>query len=153
MTIVIKKSGGGVAVMRLIGKASEDDCIAQWKSVNPGQYVSHATVAEESLPADRSSRGKWNLVNGAVVVDESLTPVPEAVTPRQGRAVLITNGHMAQVQGLLDAMTGIEGELARNDFASAQEWRRDWPLIEQMRVALGWTQAYVDELFVAAAKL
>lgn len=79
--------------------------------------------------------------------------VPKTVTPRQGRAILITRGHLAQIQGMLDAMTGIEGELARNDFASAQEWLRTWPLIEQMRAALGWTCAYVDELFVAAAKL
>lgn len=79
--------------------------------------------------------------------------VPNTVTPRQGRAILITNGHMAQVQGLLDGMAGTEGELARNDFANAMEWRRDWPLIEQMRVALGWTSAYVDELFIAAAVL
>lgn len=78
---------------------------------------------------------------------------PESVTPRQGRAILIINGHMAQIQGLLDAMAGTDGELARNDFATALEWRRDWPLIEQMRVALGWTAEYVDELFVAAAKL
>lgn len=153
MTLVIKKSSGGVAVMRLIGDAREADCIAQWKAVNPGQYVAHATVAEESLPADRASRAKWNLVNGSVVIDEALTPVPACVTPRQGRAILITKGHLAQIQGMLDAMTGTDGELARNDFATAQEWRRDWPLIEQMRVALGWTPAYVDELFVAAAKL
>ena len=153
MTLVIKKSVGGVAVMRLIGDADEADCIAQWKLVNPGQYLSHATVSEESLPADRASRAKWNLVNGAVVVDEALTPVPVSVTPRQGRAILITNCHLAQIQGMLDAMTGTEGELARNDFATALEWRRDWPLIEQTRVALGWTAEYVDELFVAAAKL
>lgn len=153
MTLVIKKSGGGVAVMRLIGSADEADCIAQWKAVNPGQYVSHATVAEESLPADRANRAKWNLVDGAVVIDEALTPVPASITPRQGRAILITNGHMSQVQGLLDVMTGTEGELARNDFATALEWQRNWPLIEQMRVALGWTPAYVDELFMAAAAL
>lgn len=83
----------------------------------------------------------------------TVVKTPESVTPRQGRAVLIINGHLAQVQGLLDAMAGTDGALARNDFSSALEWRRDWPLIEQMRVALGWTTAYVDELFIAAAKL
>lgn len=151
--IVIQKASGGVAVMRLIVDADASKCIEQWKAQNPGQYLSHATVAEKDLPGDRSTRAKWNLVNGAVIVDEALTPVPATVTPRQGRALLIQRNHLAQVQALLDGMPGVEGELARNDFATAQEWRRDWPLIEQMRVALGWTTEYVDELFVAAAKL
>lgn len=79
--------------------------------------------------------------------------VPQVVTPRQGRAILIKRGHLAQIQALLDAMEGLDGELARNDFATAQEWLRTWPLIEQMRVSLGWTSAYVDELFTEAAKL
>lgn len=84
---------------------------------------------------------------------EPVAVVPASVTPRQGRAILITRGHLAQIQGMLDAMTGVDGELARNDFATALEWLRTWPLIEQMRVALGWTPAYVDELFTEAAKL
>lgn len=84
---------------------------------------------------------------------EPVVVVPASVTPRQGRAILIKRGHMAQVQALLDGMTGVDGELARNEFAASTEWLRTWPLIDQVRVALGWTTAYVDELFTEAAKL
>ena len=103
--------------------------------------------------------GSMTRVNGALVVDvarkaqhdAALAPkVPVSVTKRQGMAELIDRDLLAGIQGVLDGMASKPGDLARNDFANSQEWRRTWPLIEQMRQVFGWTDAFVDELFISA---
>lgn len=68
MMIVIQKASGGVAVMRLLGDSDAADCLDKWKAVNAGEYVSHAVVDDASLPADRSQRQHWQLVDGTVQV-------------------------------------------------------------------------------------
>jgi hypothetical protein len=76
--------------------------------------------------------------------------VPQVVTARQGMAELIDRDLVATVQGVLDAIPGKEGELARNDFNKAQEWERNWPLIIQLQPVLNWSDAFVDEMFISA---
>lgn len=78
--------------------------------------------------------------------------VPTFVTRRQGRAELIDRDLLATVQGVLDGIPGKAGDLARNDFDTSQEWHRDWPLIAQVQPILGWSDAYVDELFISAKR-
>lgn len=76
--------------------------------------------------------------------------VPQSVTARQGMAELIDRDLVAAVQAVLDAIPGKEGALARNDFTKSQEWERRWPLIAQLQPALGWSDAFVDEMFISA---
>lgn len=80
--IVIQKTGGGVSVMRLIGDANAAECIEQWKTVHPGEYVSHAEVAEADLPKDRGTRTSWRLVNGKVVAGPPPTPADRSMAAR-----------------------------------------------------------------------
>ena len=68
MMIVIQKASGGVAVMRLIGDSDVTGCLDKWRDVNAGEYVSHAVVQDDALPADRTQRGYWQLVDGTVQV-------------------------------------------------------------------------------------
>jgi hypothetical protein len=80
--IVIQKASGGVSVMRLLNGADADKCVEQWKAVNPGEYVSHAEVAETDLPKDRAARTTWRLVNGKVVAGPAPAPADKARNAR-----------------------------------------------------------------------
>jgi hypothetical protein len=69
-----------------------------------------------------------------------------SVTPRQGRRAL-------DAAGLLDAVEAwiaTQPRAVQIDYESATEWRRDWPLIEDVRVALEWTHEEMDALFAIA---
>lgn len=66
-------------------------------------------------------------------------------------AELIDRELLATVQGVLDGIAGKAGDLARNDFTNAQTWDRTWPLIGQLQPVLGWSDAFIDELFTGAS--
>ncbi len=76
--------------------------------------------------------------------------VPASVTRRQGMAELIDRDLTAQIGEALDAIPGKAGMLARNDFLNSQEWQRTWPLIAMMAQNFGWSEQYVDQLFISA---
>jgi hypothetical protein len=154
MTIVIKKTSGGVTVLRLVNDGDAATCIAQWQEVNPGEYVSHAEVAEEALPQDRSERALWTLVDGAVVVDPTLAPVPQVVSRRQARRALLDAGLLASVQPAIDAVQdATQRAQMQIDWDDSQEFQRDHPTLIAIGTALGLDSAAIDALFTAAAAL
>lgn len=73
MPIVIKKSTGGVAIMRLLHGADEATCINQFKQQHPGLYVSHREMPDDAIPADRNFRDAWEDVTPEPVIDIDLT--------------------------------------------------------------------------------
>lgn len=75
--------------------------------------------------------------------------VPESVTMRQARLALLASGALTSVNAAVTAA----GEAARIEWEFAQEVRRDWPLVNQLTAALGWTSEQVDALFIAAENL
>ena len=83
----------------------------------------------------------------------SAVPVPVSITPRQGLLILSRYNLLETVQSMLAAMTGQEGVEARIDFEKANEWKRDWPLLNDMATALGLSQAQVDQMFIEASVL
>lgn len=110
--------------------------------------------AVEATPAKVGGQWtrQWTIV---ALTQEEITAsakakVPQIVTARQGMAELIDRELLATVQAALDAIPGKAGALARNDFVKAQEWDRSWPLIAQMQQALGWSDQFIDEMFIAA---
>jgi hypothetical protein len=154
MTLVIAKASGGVAVMRLLNDGDAATCLEQWKAVNPGEYVSHAQVAEESLPQDRSQRSLWSLVNGAVVIDPSLAPVPQEVTRRQALQALLLAGKLAQVQPAIDAIPdATQRGLMQIEWDDSQTFVRTRPSLIAIGTAIGLDSAAIDALFVQAAAL
>lgn len=160
MTLVIKKASGGVSVMRLIGDADAATCVEQWKAVNPGEYVTHAEIAEESLPQDRSQRDLWDLVGGAVVINSALTPVPQIVTRRQAkqalRKTLAADGFtlLSKVQPAIDAITdAMERDLMQIEWDESLEFHRTRPSLIKLATAIGLDSAATDDLFILAATL
>lgn len=79
------------------------------------------------------------------------TPVPEVVTMRQARQAMLYAGILAQVDALIAAMPGEEGESARIDWNHARDVKRDWPLIGALGPQVGLNEQQIDDLFIYAA--
>jgi hypothetical protein len=154
MTLVIQKASGGVAVMRLVNDGDSATCIAQWQAVNPGEYVSHVSLPDEALPQDRTQRALWALVDGAVVIDPSLAPVPQEVSRRQAKEALRRAGLLSQVQPAIDAILDADQRTAMQiEWDDSQVFQRNRPSLIAIGTALGLDSAEIDALFVTAAAL
>lgn len=88
----------------------------------------------------------WRWSNGQII---AVIPVPESVTPRQVRLVLLQQGLLANVEALIKA----GGQATQITWEFATEFKRDNPLLEQLSKNLGLTDAQVDQFFIAAAQL
>lgn len=88
-----------------------------------------------------------------VSLNAPVTVVPGAVPMRNARLALYSAGRLKQVENYIDAMEGVEGDLARIDWATAQTVRRDSPLVSKLMVLLNLTSDQIDALFIAAAAL
>jgi len=75
--------------------------------------------------------------------------VPASVTMRQARLQLLAIGKLAEVDTAVATM-GQDAQIAW-DYSSVVE--RNHALIAPMQALLGYTEAQMDELFIAAAKL
>ncbi|MCQ4302209.1 hypothetical protein NAV11_20025 [Pseudomonas songnenensis] len=82
-----------------------------------------------------------------------LARVPQIVTMRQARQAMLYSGILAQVDALIAAMPGEEGESARIDWSHARDVKRDWPLIGALGPQLGLTEQQIDDLFIYAATI
>lgn len=97
--------------------------------------------------------GRWRF-DGAQWVGHAPVLVPAIVTMRQAREALIRRGMLATVETHLAGMAGIEGEIARNEWAHSQVVERSRPLTLAMAQILGLAiPEQLDELFVFAATL
>ena len=96
-------------------------------------------------------RVKWR--TRPLTAEEQRELVPASITRRQARIVLSRHGHLAAVEEAIAAMPGQAGEEARIDWADALEFRRDYPLIETMRLLRGLTEEQVDDMYIEAAAI
>lgn len=81
------------------------------------------------------------------------TLVPIRVTARQAEQALILTNKYDTVVAALAAIPGVQGELARTEWARSQFFERQRPLVLQMAQSLGWSDADLDELFILAGSL
>lgn len=86
-------------------------------------------------------------------INQDVQTVPVSITPRQGELILSRYNMLTQVQEALANMDGQPGVEARIDFARANEWRRDWPLLVGMATQFGLSSAQIDQMFIEASKL
>ena len=75
--------------------------------------------------------------------------VPEGVTPRQVRLILLQQGLLANVE----AMIAQQDEATKITWEFASEFRRDDPLLLSLAQSLGLTSEQIDDFFIAAARL
>ena len=91
-------------------------------------------------------------VGGGFVRPVIVDPVPESVTRRQAKVALLQAGLLDEVESGIEAITDpVTKRIAKLDWSEAQEFRRDWPLLNQLAVGMGITDGQLDELFRAAA--
>lgn len=80
-------------------------------------------------------------------------PVPSAISMRQARLALLSNGLLNSVSGVIEGMSEPEKSEAQIEWEYASEVRRDSKLVKSLSVALGLSDDAVDDLFRAAEKL
>lgn len=86
-------------------------------------------------------------------IDPPAAAVPVKVTARQAEQALILTNKYDTVVAALEAIPGVQGELARTEWARSQFFERQRPLVLQMAQSLGWSDADLDELFILAGSL
>lgn len=75
--------------------------------------------------------------------------VPQTVTPRQVRLLLLQQGLLSQVQSMIEQ----QDEATRITWEYALEFQRNDPLLNQLGTNLGLTSEQIDQFFIAAAQL
>lgn len=106
----------------------------------------YPVIREFGEPFTGVEGGAWvvRTVDPALVLS-----VPYSITPRQCRLLLLQQGLLDTVEGLIagrDKATKITWEYAL-------EFKRDDPLLIDLGVDLGLTSAQIDQFFIAAAQL
>ncbi len=79
--------------------------------------------------------------------------VPQSVTMRQARLVLLGAGLLSGVDAAIAAMPEPDKSVAQITWEFAQTVDRDFGMVPQLAAALGMTEAQIDDLFIAAAQL
>lgn len=75
--------------------------------------------------------------------------VPQIITPRQCRLLLLHQGQLASV----NAMIAKQDEATRITWEYAIEFHRDDPLLNALAASMGWTDAELDAFFIEASAL
>lgn len=117
--------------------------------VQPEYEPATHTLGAESLNVDMA--GLRVVRTWAVVAKPRV--VPQRVSMRSGRRVMILAGLLEPVKLFLVNMAGIAGELARNEFEYALTIARTDPLVLQILPMLGKSEAQIDQLFIDADEL
>lgn len=95
---------------------------------------------------------EWASNGGEIIIEPAPpTPVPQAVSRFQARAVLHLAGLLPAVEAyMVDPETDMLMKLAWTD---AQEFRRDSPTIAAVAASLEITETQLDDLFTQAAQI
>lgn len=123
------------------------------------QLGEYERYGEETLTLDMERRVVISVRDVEPMSDEEIreirkAQVPQQVTQRQARLVLLQNGLLDAAETAINA---IEDEAVRQ--ASMIEWeyasviKRDSPTLQQLAPALGLTEDQLDDLFIQAAQL
>lgn len=124
----------------------------QWvDSVGHVEYEDGPNTELDSISDFQSFIDAWG--EPPVVTPPPAPAVPMVVSRRQGLRALYELGLTAQVEALINAIPGADGDRARIDWKEAQEIRRDHPLVDFAKASIPLTDEQVDQLFTLAASL
>lgn len=122
------------------------------------QYVSETTIRVEQdgevkfIPTDPANSDYAALLASGEPIAPYVPPappVPQSVTPRQVRLLLLSQGLLSQVEALIAQ----QDEATKITWAYASEFRRDDPLLISLAQSLSLSDQQLDEFFIAAASL
>jgi len=78
-------------------------------------------------------------------------PIPSTVTRFQALAILAAGGYLDTVRTYINTLD--QNNVQRLAWENAADWERSSPTLNALAAMLGLSDAQVDELFVAAAKV
>jgi len=143
-TAVIRKENPNVSFPREM----PDELLAEYNvfpvvNVEPPQIGPGQALREET---PELIDGKWTQ---KWAVDEVPIPVPQIISARQVRLILLQQGRLETVKAMIEQ----QEEAVRIEWEYATEFRRDNPLLTGLAANLGLTDEQIDEFFIAAAQL
>lgn len=125
-----------------------------------GSDLSHIGIGwlvETQKPEGNYRRGPNILVQGRWQTSwEEYVPEKEkvmSVTPRQAKRVLLQRNLLSMVENAIESLEEPQRSLAKIDWNSAQEIRRDNETFIMLVTALGFTEKQIDMLFEEASKI
>lgn len=107
----------------------------------------HDVVREYGTPFEGLEDNKWVI---RTVDPSSLPPVvPNSVSPRQVRLLLLQKNLLADVEDMIAQ----QDEATKITWQYALEFNRNDPLLNQLATNLSLTQQQVDQFFIEASEL
>lgn len=112
----------------------------------------HIAIAEAGYFLGQNDKGEWvssddTAVQAIIDSYEPENPVPESISPRQARLVLLHIGALGQVDGLLQALPEPTRSAALIEWEYATHIDRNSQLVAQLTSSLNLTNEQVDDLF------
>lgn len=118
---------------------------AQW-TLRGGTYAGlEWQDAQQTKPTEEE-------VAAAMLLPEPVA-VPQEAAMWALKELCLVRGHAADIEAALNSLPDPPRTIARNRWENKDTISRNSPIIAQMQQLLGWSNAYVDELFVESAKL
>ena len=96
------------------------------------------------VPDSDASLWRWN---GSAIT--ASVPIPDSVTPRQVRLLLLQQGLLDQVE----AMIAAQDTATKITWQYASEFKRNDPLLNGLGANLGLSSQLIDQFFIAAASI
>ena len=85
------------------------------------------------------------------VVD--VVPVPDEITMRQARLVLLGAGMLGAVESAIAALPEPVKSAAKIEWEYSQVVKRKNGFVEKLAPVIGWSEKQMDDLFIAGSKL
>lgn len=127
---------------------SENKAVNFVESEGAPEHVPDGCAAV-AVPAGSSYGYGWVWDGSAFAVPQEAVVVPETVTPRQVRLLLLGQGLLDQVE----AMIATRDRASQITWEFALEFRRDDPLLAALATDLNLSPEQVDQFFIAASQL
>lgn len=136
-----------------------EERLAEWgvypvtKVAQPGYDPETQTVEEgEPIQVEGIWTQVWNV--RSLTTDELKSRVPESISRRQAKQLLIQLGQIESIQNIINAVEDpIEKQLLQSWWDDSQTFERHHPTVIEMSSLLGWSEQDLDDMFIEASKL
>ena len=104
-------------------------------------------------PAQAGKVSKWSPSVGTWVQVNKPVEVPAEVAMWKAKSIIEAQGYLTEAETLISQMTGADGVVAKHKWAHATVVSRKDSVVAGIQAAMGWSDAVVDGMFIAAANL
>ena len=122
--------------------------------IRDGKIIGAATDEYEGPEEFISSEDEIDIDQYHITDGQLVIKIPESVTMRQARLVLLQQGILDDVE---TAINTIEDEATRRavqiEWEYALDVRRDWPALQMVTQQLGITDEQLDQMFLLASEI